>query len=84
VRGRVQGVGFRLFVQRAAVARGVTGYVRNLQHGDEVEVVARGDDDTLRALSAELRSGPPGARVTEVKVDYLDPAPAFVHFTIRY
>jgi len=73
-----------LFVQRAATARGVTGYVCNLQRGDEIEVVACGDDDNLEDLAAELRSGPPGARVTEMKVDYLDPAPAFVDFTIRY
>ena len=84
MRGRVQGVGFRLFVQRAAAAHGITGYVRNLQGGDEVEVVARGDDDTLKEIAAKLRSGPPGARVTEMKLDYLDPAPPFVDFTIHY
>jgi acylphosphatase len=73
-----------LFVQRAATARGVTGYARNLQRGDEIEVVACGDDDNLEALAAELRSGPTGARVTEVTLDSLDPAPLCVDFTIRY
>ncbi|HEY7509386.1 MAG TPA: acylphosphatase, partial [Vicinamibacteria bacterium] len=39
VHGRVQGVGYRYFVQREADARGVTGFVRNLPDGS-VEVVA--------------------------------------------
>ena len=41
VRGRVQGVGYRYFAQRAAVSLGLTGYARNLDDG-RVEVYAAG------------------------------------------
>ena len=33
IHGRVQGVGFRYFAQRAALELGLTGYVRNLDDG---------------------------------------------------
>src|SRR5581483_6235688 len=46
IRGRVQGVGFRYFAQRAAQGLGLTGYVRNLDDG-RVEVYAAGADDKL-------------------------------------
>lgn len=65
VRGRVQGVGFRWFVQRRASALKLAGYVRNLDDGD-VEVLAQGPKDALDQLRAELWKGPMGARVTSV------------------
>jgi acylphosphatase len=70
VRGRVQGVGFRWFVREAARRRGMAGWVRNLSDGS-VEVAAEGDDETITALRAALRSGPPGAMVSSV--DELEP-----------
>ncbi len=57
VRGRVQGVGFRDYAQRAAVKLGVTGYVRNLDDG-RVEVYAAGGLEQLSSLAAALRKGP--------------------------
>jgi acylphosphatase len=57
VRGRVQGVGYRDYTQRAADALGVTGYVRNLDDG-RVEVYAAGPPDKLSDLAAALRKGP--------------------------
>ena len=57
VRGRVQGVGYRDFAQRAAASLGVTGYVRNLDDG-RVEVYAAGPPDKLSDLAAVLRRGP--------------------------
>jgi acylphosphatase len=57
VRGRVQGVGYRDYAQRAADELGVTGYVRNLDDG-RVEVYAAGPSDKLSDLSAALRKGP--------------------------
>jgi acylphosphatase len=57
VRGRVQGVGYRDYAQRAASTLGVTGYVRNLDDGS-VEVYAAGPPDKLSDLASALRRGP--------------------------
>lgn len=57
VRGRVQGVGYRDFAQRAASALGLTGYTRNLDDG-RVEVYAAGPPEKLSDLAAALRKGP--------------------------
>jgi acylphosphatase len=57
VRGRVQGVGFRWFVERAAVELGLTGYVRNLDDG-RVEVYATGPPQKLSELAGLLWKGP--------------------------
>jgi acylphosphatase len=65
VRGRVQGVGFRWFVQRAAERLGIVGNVRNLPSG-EVEVRAQADESILELFKRELRNGPPSAQVGEV------------------
>ena len=71
VRGRVQGVGFRWFVARAAQKLGLTGHVRNLPDG-RVEVVASGEPAELDRLSEALAEGPPGAVVAGVHVENLD------------
>jgi acylphosphatase len=65
VSGRVQGVGFRWFVEREAAQLGITGWVRNCDHGD-VEVMATGTPDQLRSLRQELQQGPRAARVDHV------------------
>ena len=67
VRGRVQGVYFRAFVQRHAQEWGLPGWARNLPDGATVEVVAEGSRGALGGLLAQLRKGPPGARVDFVE-----------------
>jgi len=67
VRGRVQGVGFRYFAQREAVALGVTGWVRNMDEG-RVEVFGQGNPADLDALEGRLWQGPQWAEVREVEV----------------
>jgi acylphosphatase len=66
VHGRVQGVGYRFFAQRAASGLGLKGYVRNLPDGT-VEVYASGDEASLTKLRQELEAGPIGARVERVE-----------------
>jgi acylphosphatase len=66
VRGRVQGVGYRYFVQKAASNVGVSGYARNLDDGT-VEVYAAGTQDQLSALAGLLRQGPRFAEVRGVE-----------------
>ena len=68
VRGRVQGVGFRWFVQARARALGVTGWVQNLADGD-VLCEAQAPAAALGAFAAELQKGPRHARVDAVDVE---------------
>ncbi|UYG16855.1 acylphosphatase [Brachybacterium huguangmaarense] len=67
VRGRVQGVGFRMSAAMRAEQLGVTGTVRNLFDGT-VEADVEGEDDAVEAMVAWLRSGPPSAAVERVDV----------------
>lgn len=69
VHGRVQGVGFRYFVQREAQRLGLCGWVRNLRDGS-VEVSAEGSPDDLALLEEALNRGPGTARVTSVSVQH--------------
>ena len=57
VRGRVQGVGFRWFVEREAHVLGIAGWVRNNADGS-VEVLGVGTRDQLFSLRARLQAGP--------------------------
>jgi acylphosphatase len=83
VSGRVQGVGFRYHVWRAALQYGVQGDVRNLRDG-RVEVRAAGATGDLERLLGEIRCGPAGARVDQVESLELEPTMRFTGFEIRY
>ena len=67
VSGRVQGVGYRVFVQDAATREKVSGYVRNLVDG-RVETVLSGTMESVERVEQALRFGPVGARVDCVAV----------------
>jgi acylphosphatase len=84
VQGRVQGVGFRFFVQDRAGSLGLTGYVRNAPDGRRVEVVAEGPRDALRHLLEALQQGPPGAYVERVVPAWGPASGEFSAFTIRH
>ena len=71
IQGRVQGVGFRWFVQREAAGLDLRGWVRNTEDG-EVEVVAAGEPAELDELRATLRRGPRGARVDRLVEHHLN------------
>jgi len=71
VKGRVQGVGFRWFVQREAAELGLRGWVRNTDAG-QVEVVASGKPDVLAELKDALSKGSRGSRVDAVVEEELD------------
>jgi acylphosphatase len=83
VSGRVQGVAFRAFTQQAALRRGLTGSVRNL-HDGRVEVEAEGGRSDLEGLLAQLRVGPPGARVLDLEVQWEPAVRRETDFIIRY
>ena len=66
ISGRVQGVGFRAFVQREAQRRGVRGWVRNRRDGS-VETLLIGETAVVAEMEAACRRGPAFARVTAVE-----------------
>jgi acylphosphatase len=67
ITGRVQGVGFRFYVQRKAGELRVTGWVRNRRDGN-VEAIIQGTSEAVETMIAWARRGPPGAVVAEVRV----------------
>lgn len=67
IRGRVQGVGFRAFIERQAIERALDGWVRNRQDGS-VEAVLAGASHAVEAVLGACRQGPPGARIEDLEV----------------
>lgn len=65
VRGRVQGVGYRVFALREAMRLGLDGWVANELDGS-VHVVAEGPRADLEALVGRLEEGPPAGFVERV------------------
>jgi acylphosphatase len=82
VRGRVQGVGFRWFVEREAHILQIAGWVRNNADGS-VEVLAQGTRDQLLGLRSRLRDGPRAARVDAVDESEARPAAGISSFRIE-
>ena len=84
VRGRVQGVFFRAFVQSRANDLRLTGYVRNLYDSSAVEVQAEGERGKLEELLQSLHQGPSGARVEKVEASWRDFSGDFSSFSVKY
>lgn len=82
VEGRVQGVGYRFFVERVAGELGLTGYVRNLADG-RVEVYAAGGPENLSELAGFLWRGPGMALVRQVE-EWDAPVLHYSDFRIEY
>ena len=82
VRGNVQGVGFRWFVNRHAAGLALVGWVANQADGS-VRVVAEGQDAALDHLEAALREGPPGASVSDVTATRTAATNGFSRFEVR-
>jgi acylphosphatase len=82
IAGRVQGVGFRWFVQERAMAEGVHGYVANREDG-RVEALVEGDEEAVDRIELALRRGPIGARVDAVIVEPVLPSHRATGFSVR-
>ena len=67
VKGKVQGVGFRYWLYKAAVQRNINGWVRNKISG-EVEAVLIGNDAEINNLIKLCKKGPTSSEVAKVKV----------------
>jgi acylphosphatase len=83
VRGRVQGVGFRWFVEREAKQLGLGGWVRN-NEDSTVECIAAGPPEKVAALRTRLEQGPRASRVDRVDEAAADaPAESYTVFEIH-
>ena len=82
VSGRVQGVGFRYFVQDHAAVEGVHGFVRNLPDG-RVEAVIEGDEESVLRVERAVRRGPASAQVDEVVVETIVPTGRATGFSVK-
>ena len=83
VEGRVQGVGYRAFVQRKANDLGLTGFVRN-RWDNTVEVLAEGDREKLNQLLTALQRGPTASNVTGVETTWTQATGKFNDFQVIY
>lgn len=72
VSGVVQGVGFRAWAQRQALAQGLLGWARNTADG-QVEIVAEGTRVACEALIGAFQFADPPGRVTDIAVTWAQP-----------
>lgn len=82
ITGRVQGVGFRWFTEKAASRHGVQGHVRNVKDGS-VEVFAQATRQALEGFRGELRNGPRAARVDDIQVTRVPTDSSLIVFEVR-
>jgi acylphosphatase len=82
VHGRVQGVGFRAFVEQTAHMLKLTGWVRNRWDGS-VETAAEGPRPALEQFLAALYRGPRSSNVTDIDFDWLTATREFKDFRVR-
>jgi acylphosphatase len=82
VQGLVQGVGFRYFVHRQAVALGLNGFAKNLYDGN-VEIEVEGMRSAVEEFIKLVKVGPRSAQVTDVRVEWGEYKGRYSHFDIR-
>ena len=83
VRGIVQGVGFRFFVQQNASELGLTGWVRNMDDGS-VTMEIQGQEAPVDELERLIRKGNGFIRVDELSLEEREAVAAEERFQIRY
>lgn len=83
ISGRVQGVGYRYFVQLKAAEHQISGYVRNLPTGD-VMVVAEGEQIDLETFVDHLKAGPTRAVVRKVTLSRSPYTGSYDGFIVKY
>jgi len=84
VHGRVQGVFFRVSTRKVARELELSGTVRNLPGWKEVEIHAEGEKAQVEKLIEYLKTGPAGARVEKVEVEWLEYTGGYTGFNVIY
>lgn len=82
IKGRVQGVGYRVSAAEKARQLGLVGWVRNLADG-RVELCLEGDTEQLQQMIDWARQGPRFAEVTHLDISEKDRISGFLDFDIR-
>ena len=81
ITGKVQGVGFRFFVQQQAQKLGINGWVSNKSNGD-VEALAQGEKADLEQFIAKVKEGPTFSRVDNVNLEWMNKGEQYFGFEI--
>ena len=81
--GRVQGVGFRFFVQKNGEELGLTGWVRNMSDGS-VTMEMQGEQEKVEELTRRIQAGNFFIKVKSLSLDTMEPVPGEEGFSIRY
>jgi acylphosphatase len=83
VTGRVQGVGFRAFVQQSGTTLSLSGWVRNVGY-NTVETVAEGPRENLEKFAELVSEGPRAGRVDEARIEWETASGEFQSFGVKY
>ncbi len=83
ISGRVQGVCYRMYARDEAIRLRLTGWVRNKPDGT-VEIMAEGESAKLCKFLAWCLTGPPMARITDIKDNFSTATGNFKEFKISY
>ena len=81
--GRVQGVGFRMFVQQNAMELGITGWVKNMSDGT-VTMELQGPQSAIDRLEAIIREGNYFIKVQSFGLEVRDVVAMEQRFEIHY
>lgn len=83
VSGRVQGVGFRYFVQALAKRLNLKGWVKNLDNGD-VQMELQTSEENLELIMEKLKKGNGFSKVSNMKIDVLEELDKYNSFKILH
>jgi acylphosphatase len=83
VRGRVQGVGFRSYIQQVGTQMGLKGWVRNVGY-DGVEIMVEGEQLKVDKFIELAKAGPRASRVDETSVEWEMYSGNFKGFNVKY
>ncbi len=81
VTGKVQGVGYRDFVDSYAKDQALVGWIRNNENGS-VEILIQGTPDVLKDCIEVLNEGSILARVDSLSIDWRTPSKLFDSFKV--
>ncbi|MGO9377926.1 MAG: acylphosphatase [Dissulfurispiraceae bacterium] len=83
ISGKVQGVGYRVFVSEVALSHELTGYVMNTPNS-RIEAVFQGEKKSIETAIKKCAEGIPSAAVKNIRVKWEDSSEDYTTFMIRY